>query len=190
MAPKPKFERNKPHCQIGDVASRHSTNGKTVADADDHQRYWPNETGGACDASRRHDQIDKGLEEKGAESRFRPRMSVRDRSGRAPLCAVDVPATPTTLKNMITGKREQMDGAILVGSDGPTADAADPRDTSLARRQVGRARAGWCMLNKCDMVDDPELPTLEKTSGTGSRELLCKYEFPGDNDPAHQWARR
>src|SRR6266516_3922100 len=150
---KAKFERNKPHCNIGTIG--HVDHGKTSLTAAITKVLA--ETGGATFTA--YDQIDKAPEEK-ARGITISTAHVEYETANRHYAHVDCPGHADYVKNMITGAA-QMDGGILVA------------------RQVG-VPALVVFLNKCDMVDDPELLELVEME---VRELLSKYEFPGDDIP-------
>src|SRR5881227_1839079 len=167
---KAKFERNKPHCNIGTIG--HVDHGKTSLTAAITKILA--ETGGATFTA--YDQIDKAPEEK-ARGITISTAHVEYETKNRHYAHVDCPGHADYVKNMITGAA-QMDGAILVVSaaDGPMPQT---REHILLARQVG-VPALVVFLNKCDMVDDPELLELVELE---VRELLSKYEFPGDKIP-------
>jgi len=167
---KAKFERNKPHCNIGTIG--HVDHGKTSLTAAITKVLA--ETGGATFTA--YDQIDKAPEEK-ARGITISTAHVEYETTNRHYAHVDCPGHADYVKNMITGAA-QMDGAILVVSaaDGPMPQT---REHILLARQVG-VPALVVFLNKCDMVDDPELLELVELE---VRELLSKYEFPGDTIP-------
>src|ERR1700746_2609909 len=167
---KAKFERTKPHCNIGTIG--HVDHGKTSLTAAITKVLA--ETGGATFTA--YDQIDKAPEEK-ARGITISTAHVEYETKKRHYAHVDCPGHADYVKNMITGAA-QMDGAILVVSaaDGPMPQT---REHILLARQVG-VPALVVYLNKCDMVDDPELLELVELE---VRELLSKYEFPGDKIP-------
>src|SRR5450432_3731428 len=167
---KAKFERNKPHCNIGTIG--HVDHGKTSLTAAITKVLA--ETGGATFTA--YDQIDKAPEEK-ARGITISTAHVEYETANRHYAHVDCPGHADYVKNMITGAA-QMDGGILVVSaaDGPMPQT---REHILLARQVG-VPALVVFLNKCDMVDDPELLELVEREG---RELLSKCEFPGDKIP-------
>ena len=167
---KAKFERNKPHCNIGTIG--HVDHGKTSLTAAITKVLA--ETGGATFTA--YDQIDKAPEEK-ARGITISTAHVEYETANRHYAHVDCPGHADYVKNMITGAA-QMDGAILVVSaaDGPMPQT---REHILLARQVG-VPALVVFLNKCDMVDDPELLELVEME---VRELLSKYDFPGDDIP-------
>ena len=155
---KEKFSRNKPHCNIGTIG--HVDHGKTSLTAAITKVLA--ESGGATFTA--YDQIDKAPEEKA-------------RGITISTAHVDCPGHADYVKNMITGAA-QMDGAILVVSaaDGPMPQT---REHILLARQVG-VPALVVFMNKVDLVDDAELIELVELE---VRELLSKYDFPGDDIP-------
>jgi len=167
---KAKFERNKPHCNIGTIG--HVDHGKTSLTAAITKVLA--ETGGATFTA--YDQIDKAPEEK-ARGITISTAHVEYETKNRHYAHVDCPGHADYVKNMITGAA-QMDGAILVVSaaDGPMPQT---REHILLARQVG-VPALVVFLNKCDMVDDPELLDLVEME---VRELLSSYSFPGDDIP-------
>jgi elongation factor Tu len=167
---KAKFERNKPHCNIGTIG--HVDHGKTSLTAAITKVLA--ETGGATFTA--YDQIDKAPEEK-ARGITISTAHVEYETNNRHYAHVDCPGHADYVKNMITGAA-QMDGAILVVSaaDGPMPQT---REHILLARQVG-VPALVVFMNKVDMVDDPELLDLVELE---VRELLSSYEFPGDKIP-------
>jgi elongation factor Tu len=167
---KAKFERNKPHCNIGTIG--HVDHGKTSLTAAITKVLA--ETGGATFMA--YDQIDKAPEEKARGITINTAHVEYETKNRH-YAHVDCPGHADYVKNMITGAA-QMDGAILVVSaaDGPMPQT---REHILLARQVG-VPALVVFLNKVDMVEDPELLDLVELE---VRELLNKYEFPGDKIP-------
>ena len=167
---KEKFERNKPHCNIGTIG--HVDHGKTSLTAAITKILA--ETGGATYTA--YDQIDKAPEEK-ARGITISTAHVEYQTKNRHYAHVDCPGHADYVKNMITGAA-QMDGAILVVSaaDGPMPQT---REHILLARQVG-VPALVVYMNKVDMVDDPELLELVELE---VRELLSKYKFPGDKIP-------
>ena len=155
---KQKFERNKPHVNIGTIG--HVDHGKTTLTA--AITKWLSLQGKA--EFEAYDAIDKAPEEK-------------ERGITINTAHVDCPGHADYIKNMITGAA-QMDGAILViaATDGPMAQT---REHILLARQVG-VPAIVVFLNKCDQVDDEELLELVEME---VRELLTTYNFPGDDLP-------
>ena len=167
---KEKFERTKPHCNIGTIG--HVDHGKTSLTAAITKVLA--ETGGATFTA--YDQIDKAPEEK-ARGITISTAHVEYETQKRHYAHVDCPGHADYVKNMITGAA-QMDGAILVVSaaDGPMPQT---REHILLARQVG-VPALVVFMNKVDLVDDPELIELVEME---VRELLSKYEFPGDDIP-------
>ncbi|MEI6985555.1 MAG: elongation factor Tu [Rhodospirillaceae bacterium] len=167
---KAKFERNKPHCNVGTIG--HVDHGKTSLTAAITKVLA--ETGGAIYTA--YDQIDKAPEEK-ARGITISTAHVEYQTKARHYAHVDCPGHADYIKNMITGAA-QMDGAILVVSaaDGPMPQT---REHILLARQVG-VPAIVVYLNKVDMVDDPELLELVELE---VRELLSFYEFAGDDIP-------
>jgi len=167
---KQKFERTKPHVNIGTIG--HVDHGKTILTAAITKVLA--ERGGAQFMA--YDQIDKAPEEKARGITINT-AHVEYQTTARHYAHVDCPGHADYVKNMITGAA-QMDGAILVVSaaDGPMPQT---REHILLARQVG-VPAMVVFLNKCDMVDDPELLELVELE---VRELLSVYEFPGDEIP-------
>ncbi|WZL72635.1 elongation factor Tu [Clostridiaceae bacterium 35-E11] len=168
---KAKFERNKPHVNIGTIG--HVDHGKTTLTAAItmtlNKRFG---TGSAV----AFDQIDKAPEEKERGITIST-AHVEYETNNRHYAHVDCPGHADYVKNMITGAA-QMDGAILVcaATDGPMPQT---REHILLSRQVGVPYI-VVFLNKCDMVDDEELLDLVEME---VRELLDEYEFPGDDTP-------
>ncbi|GGA55406.1 elongation factor Tu [Nitratireductor aestuarii] len=162
---KGKFERNKPHVNIGTIG--HVDHGKTSLTAA-ITKYFGD--------FRAYDQIDNAPEEKARGITINT-SHVEYETANRHYAHVDCPGHADYVKNMITGAA-QMDGAILVVSaaDGPMPQT---REHILLARQVG-VPALVVFLNKCDQVDDAELLELVEME---VRELLSKYEFPGDDIP-------
>ena len=167
---KAKFERNKPHCNIGTIG--HVDHGKTSLTAAITKILA--KTGGATFTA--YDQIDKAPEERERGITISTAHVEYETQNRH-YAHVDCPGHADYVKNMITGAA-QMDGAILVVSaaDGPMPQT---REHILLARQVG-VPALVVFMNKCDMVDDPELLDLVELE---VRELLKSYQFPGDDLP-------
>jgi elongation factor Tu len=167
---KQKFERTKPHCNIGTIG--HVDHGKTSLTAAITKVLA--ETGGATFTA--YDQIDKAPEEK-ARGITISTAHVEYETKNRHYAHVDCPGHADYVKNMITGAA-QMDGAILVvaASDGPMPQT---REHILLARQSG-VPALVVYLNKVDQVDDPELLELVEME---VRELLSGYEYPGDDIP-------
>src|SRR3979490_1294201 len=167
---KAKFERTKPHCNIGTIG--HADHGKTSLTAAITKVLA--ETGGATYTA--YDQIDKAPEEK-ARGITISTAHVEYETKNRHYAHVDCPGHADYVKNMITGAA-QMDGAILVVSaaDGPMPQT---REHILLARQVGGPYNGG-YLNKADTVGDRARVELGEVEG---RELLSKYELPGDKTP-------
>src|SRR6187455_970892 len=167
---KGKFERTKPHVNIGTIG--HVDHGKTSLTAAITKVL--SKSGGATFLA--YDQIDKAPEEK-ARGITIATAHVEYETKNRHYAHVDCPGHADYIKNMITGAA-QMDGAILVVSaaDGPMPQT---REHILLARQVGVPYI-IVYMNKCDMVDDAELLELVEME---VRELLDKYEFPGDATP-------
>ncbi len=167
---KEKFERNKPHCNIGTIG--HVDHGKTTLTAAITKVLA--EQGGASFTA--YDQIDKAPEEK-ARGITISTSHVEYETANRHYAHVDCPGHADYVKNMITGAA-QMDGAILVVSaaDGPMPQT---REHILLARQVG-VPALVVFMNKVDQVDDPELLELVEME---IRDLLSSYDFPGDEIP-------
>ncbi len=167
---KEKFERTKPHCNVGTIG--HVDHGKTTLTAAITKILA--ESGGAEFAA--YEQIDNAPEEK-ARGITISTAHVEYETEKRHYAHVDCPGHADYVKNMITGAA-QMDGAILVVSaaDGPMPQT---REHIVLARQVG-VPALVVYLNKVDQVDDPELLELVEVE---VRELLSKYEYPGDDIP-------
>ncbi|MBM3623441.1 MAG: elongation factor Tu, partial [Alphaproteobacteria bacterium] len=167
---KSKFERTKPHCNIGTIG--HVDHGKTSLTAAITKILA--KTGGATYTA--YDQIDKAPEERERGITISTAHVEYETQNRH-YAHVDCPGHADYVKNMITGAA-QMDGAILVVSaaDGPMPQT---REHILLARQVG-VPALVVFMNKVDMVDDPELLELVELE---VRELLKSYQFPGDDLP-------
>ena len=167
---KEKFNRDKPHCNIGTIG--HVDHGKTSLTAAITKVLA--ETGGATFTA--YDQIDKAPEERARGITINT-AHVEYQTQKRHYAHVDCPGHADYVKNMITGAA-QMDGAILVVSaaDGPMPQT---REHILLARQVG-VPALVVFMNKVDMVDDPELLDLVEME---VRELLSSYQFPGDDIP-------
>ena len=167
---KQKFDRTKPHVNVGTIG--HVDHGKTTLTAAITKILA--KTGQAEFKS--FDQIDNAPEERERGVTIAT-AHVEYQTNNRHYAHVDCPGHADYIKNMITGAA-QMDGAILVVSavDGPMPQT---REHILLARQVG-VPAMVVFLNKCDMVDDPELLDLVELE---LRELLSKYEFPGDDIP-------
>ena len=167
---KGKFERNKPHVNVGTIG--HVDHGKTTLTAA-ITTIMAKEFGGEAKA---YDEIDKAPEEKARGSTIST-AHVEYESINRHYAHVDCPGHADYVKNMITGAA-QMDGAILVVSaaDGPMPQT---REHILLARQVGVPFI-VVFLNKADMVDDPELLELVEME---VRDLLSSYDYPGDDIP-------
>ncbi len=167
---KQKFERNKPHVNIGTIG--HVDHGKTTLTA--AITKWLSLQGKA--EFEAYDSIDKAPEEKARGITINT-AHVEYETEKRHYAHVDCPGHADYIKNMITGAA-QMDGAILViaATDGPMAQT---KEHILLARQVG-VPAIVVFLNKCDQVDDEELLELVEME---VRELLSTYEFPGDDLP-------
>ena len=167
---KEKFNRNKPHCNIGTIG--HVDHGKTTLTAAITMTLA--KSGGAT--AKRYDEIDAAPEEKARGITINT-AHVEYETANRHYAHVDCPGHADYVKNMITGAA-QMDGAILVCSaaDGPMPQT---REHILLARQVG-VPALVVFLNKVDMVDDAELLELVEME---VRELLSSYDFPGDDIP-------
>jgi elongation factor Tu len=167
---KGKFERTKPHVNVGTIG--HVDHGKTTLTAA-IATVLAAKFGGEAKA---YDQIDAAPEEKARGITINTAHVEYETEGRH-YAHVDCPGHADYVKNMITGAA-QMDGAILVCSaaDGPMPQT---REHILLARQVGVPYI-IVFLNKCDMVDDAELLELVEME---VRELLSKYDFPGDDLP-------
>ncbi len=175
---KAKFERNKPHVNIGTIG--HVDHGKTTLTA------AITKTLALADKSVEflaYDQIDKAPEEKARGITINPRH-VEYQTENRHYAHVDCPGHADYVKNMITGAA-QMDGAILVvaATDGPMQQT---REHILLARQVG-VPAIVVYMNKCDLVDDPELLDLVEME---IRDLLSEYNFPGDDTPVIRGSAR
>ncbi len=167
---KEKFQRNKPHCNIGTIG--HVDHGKTTLTAAITMTLA--KSGGAV--AKKYDEIDAAPEEKARGITINT-AHVEYETANRHYAHVDCPGHADYVKNMITGAA-QMDGAILVCSaaDGPMPQT---REHILLARQVG-VPALVVFLNKVDMVDDEELLELVEME---VRELLSSYDFPGDDIP-------
>ena len=173
---KAKFDRTKPHCNVGTIG--HVDHGKTTLTAAltkvSADRGWT-----ATAVS--YDQVAKASESQGRRDPTKiltiATSHVEYSTQKRHYAHVDCPGHADYVKNMITGAA-QMDGAILVVSavDGPMPQT---REHILLARQVGVPYI-VVFLNKCDAVDDPELVELVEME---VRELLSKYQFPGDDIP-------
>jgi len=167
---KGKFERTKPHVNVGTIG--HVDHGKTTLTAA-ITTVLSSKFGGEAKA---YDQIDAAPEEKARGITINT-AHVEYETANRHYAHVDCPGHADYVKNMITGAA-QMDGAILVVSaaDGPMPQT---REHILLARQVGVPYI-IVFMNKCDMVDDAELLELVEME---VRELLSKYDFPGDDTP-------
>ncbi len=167
---KEKFDRSKPHCNIGTIG--HVDHGKTTLTA----AITTVLAKSGLATARAYDQIDNAPEEKERGITINT-SHVEYQTANRHYAHVDCPGHADYVKNMITGAA-QMDGAILVVSaaDGPMPQT---REHILLARQVG-VPAIVVFLNKCDMVDDKELVDLVEME---VRELLTSYKFPGDKIP-------
>ena len=167
---KEKFDRSKTHVNVGTIG--HVDHGKTTLTA--AITTYLSKKGGA--EAMAYDQIDKAPEEKERGITINT-AHVEYQTETRHYAHVDCPGHADYVKNMITGAA-QMDGAILVvaATDGPMPQTSEH---ILLSRQVGVPKI-VVFLNKCDMVDDPELIDLVEME---VRELLSKYEFDGDNAP-------
>ena len=167
---KEQFQRNKPHCNIGTIG--HVDHGKTTLTAAITTVLA--KSGGAT--ARKYDEIDAAPEEKERGITINTAHVEYETTNRH-YAHVDCPGHADYVKNMITGAA-QMDGAILVVSsaDGPMPQT---REHILLARQVG-VPSIVVFMNKADMVDDKDLLDLVEME---VRELLSKYEFPGDTIP-------
>ena len=168
---KAKFERSKPHVNIGTIG--HVDHGKTTLTAAITKTL--SLSSGKVEFLA-YDQIDNAPEEKARGITINTRHVEYETANRH-YAHVDCPGHADYVKNMITGAA-QMDGAILVvaGTDGPMAQT---REHILLGRQVG-IPALVVFLNKCDLVDDDELLDLVEME---TRDLLSSYDFPGDDIP-------
>ena len=167
---KEKFERTKPHINVGTIG--HVDHGKTTLTAA-ITTILSKKFGGVAKG---YDQIDSAPEEKARGITINT-AHVEYETANRHYAHVDCPGHADYIKNMITGAA-QMDGAILVvaASDGPMPQT---REHIVLARQVGVPYI-IVFLNKCDMVDDEELLELVEME---VRELLSKYDFPGDDTP-------
>ena len=171
---KAKFERNKPHCNIGTIG--HVDHGKTTLTAAItktlHERLGTGEAVAFENIDKAPEERERGITISTAHVEY----ETKNRH----YAHVDCPGHADYVKNMITGAA-QMDGAILVvaATDGVMAQT---REHILLSRQVGVPYI-VVFMNKCDMVDDPELLELVEIE---IRDLLNEYEFPGDDTPVVQ----
>ncbi len=171
MAEKEKFSRSKPHVNVGTIG--HVDHGKTTLTAAiTHVLFMK----GLARKEEKVDQIDNAPEERARGITIALHHSEYE-SEKRHYAHIDAPGHADYIKNMITGAA-QMDGAILVvaATDGPMPQT---REHILLAHQVGVPNI-IVFLNKCDMVDDPELIDLVESE---VRELLKKYQFDGDNAP-------
>ncbi|WP_299050445.1 elongation factor Tu [uncultured Nocardioides sp.] len=175
---KAKFERSKPHVNIGTIG--HIDHGKTTLTAAISKTLHDRDPQGNPD-TQAFDMIDKAPEERQRGITISI-AHIEYQTEARHYAHVDCPGHADYIKNMITGAA-QMDGAILVvaATDGPMPQT---REHVLLARQVG-VPALVVALNKCDMVDDEELIELVEME---VRELLTEYEFPGDDIPVVQVA--
>src|SRR6201995_2358465 len=163
---KEKFERNKPHCNIGTIG--HVDHGKTTLTAA-ITKYFSKEF-------KAYDQIDKAPEEK-ARGITISTAHVEYETDKRHYPHGDCPGHADYVQNMIRGGAKMGGGIRVVsGADGPMPQ---PREHILLARQVG-VPSIVVFMNKVDMVDDPELLDLVEME---VRELLSQYEFPGDKIP-------
>jgi len=171
MAEKEKFSRSKPHVNVGTIG--HVDHGKTTLTAAITHILFKK---GLAKKEEDVSQIDNAPEEKARGITIALHHSEYE-SEKRHYAHIDAPGHADYIKNMITGAA-QMDGAVLVvaATDGPMPQT---REHVLLARQVG-VPAIVVFLNKCDQVDDPELIDLVESE---VRELLKKYEFPGDEVP-------
>ena len=167
---KEKFERTKPHCNIGTIG--HVDHGKTTLTA----AICTTLAAKGLASAKKFDEIDNAPEEKARGITINT-SHVEYQSEKRHYAHVDCPGHADYVKNMVTGAA-QMDGAILVVA---STDGAMPqtREHILLARQVG-VPAIVVFMNKVDMVDDPELLDIVEME---IRDLLSKYEFPGDKTP-------
>src|SRR5262250_3244785 len=173
---KQKFERNKPHCNVGTIG--HVDHGKTTLTA---AMTKVSADKGWTQTFVSYDQVAKASESQGRRDSTKiltiATSHVEYSTEKRHYAHVDCPGHADYVKNMITGAA-QMDGAVLVVSavDGPMPQT---REHILLARQVNVPQI-VVFLNKCDLVDDAELLDLVELE---VRELLAKYEFPGDDTP-------
>ena len=167
---KEKFQRTKPHCNIGTIG--HVDHGKTTLTA----AICTTLAAKGLAAAKKFDEIDNAPEEKARGITINT-SHVEYQSEKRHYAHVDCPGHAVYVKNMVTGAA-QMDGAILVvaATDGPMPQT---REHILLAHQVGVPKI-VVFLNKCDMVDDPELLDLVEEE---IRDLLNKYEYDGANTP-------
>ena len=164
------FDRSKPHCNIGTIG--HVDHGKTTLTA----AICTTLAARGLASAKRFDEIDNAPEEKARGITINT-SHVEYTTANRHYAHVDCPGHADYVKNMVTGAA-QMDGAILVvaATDGPMPQT---REHILLAHQVGVPKI-VVFMNKCDMVDDPELLDLVEME---VRELLSKYDFDGDNTP-------
>ena len=167
---KEKFERTKPHCNIGTIG--HVDHGKTTLTA----AICPTLAAQGLASAKKFDEIDNAPEEKACCITMHT-SHVEYQTEKRHYAHVDCPGHADYVKNMVTGAA-QMDGAILVvaATDGPMPQT---REHILLAHQVGVPKI-VVFLNKCDMVDDPELLELVEEE---VRDLLKQYGYDGDNTP-------
>ena len=167
---KEKFERTKPHCNIGTIG--HVDHGKTTLTA----AICTTLAAKGLASAKKFDEIDNAPEEKARGITINT-SHVEYQTEKRHYAHVDCPGHADYVKNMVTGAA-QMDGAILVvaGTDGPMPQT---REHILLAHQVGVPKI-VVFLNKCDMVDDPELLELVEEE---VRDLLKQYGYDGDNTP-------
>ncbi len=167
---KEKFERNKPHVNIGTIG--HVDHGKTTLTA----AICTTLAAKGLASAKKFDEIDNAPEEKARGITINT-SHVEYQTANRHYAHVDCPGHADYVKNMVTGAA-QMDGAILVvaATDGPMPQT---REHILLARQVG-VPSIVVFMNKVDMVDDPELLDLVEME---IRDLLSKYQFPGDDTP-------
>ena len=172
------FERTKPHVNIGTIG--HVDHGKTTLTAAITKTLSLTDSTIQAQA---YDQIDNAPEERARGITINTRHVEYQTEARH-YAHVDCPGHADYVKNMITGAA-QMDGAILVvaATDGPMQQT---REHILLARQVG-VPAIVVFMNKCDLVDDPELLEIVEME---IRDLLSEYEFPGDDIPIIQGSAR
>ena len=169
---KEKFERTKPHCNIGTIG--HVDHGKTTLTAAItmvlNRKFGTGAIMNYADIDNAPEERERGITINTSHVEYE--------TANRHYAHVDCPGHADYVKNMITGAA-QMDGAILViaASDGPMAQT---REHVLLARQVG-VPAIVVFLNKCDQLDDPELLELVEME---IRELLSSYDFPGDDTPS------
>ena len=168
------FQRKKPHVNVGTIG--HIDHGKTTTTG----AFWPCKAAKGLASFKSYADIAKGGTVRDETKTVTIAVShVEYETEKRHYAHIDCPGHADFIKNMITGAA-QMDGAILVVSaaDGPMPQT---REHILLARQVGVPRV-VVFLNKCDLVDDAELLDLVELE---IRELLTKYDFPGDEIPDH-----